>query len=198
MRINQALKSKANWWLPVLILYCMPARADIISYSGGGTFSASTASSAFSGPGETWGFSFQADSNPTVLEFGNGGFNFAFSNFSYFLSDSPVAIMPTFIRFFSPGNGGGFEICFNGTTVANCTDGFGNVSFSSPMYSGTTSAPTLLPGTFAMDLGVAVNSIGYDLGSTTVQATAVPEPSSLPMFATVLVALCGRRLYRLS
>jgi hypothetical protein len=65
------------------------------------------------------------------------------------------------------------------------------------MYSGTTSAPTLLPGSFPMDLGVAVNSVAYDQGGTTVQATAVPEPTSLSMFTTVLVALCGRRLYRL-
>jgi len=31
-----------------------------------------------------------------------GGFDFTFSNFSYSLDGSPVAIAPTFIRFFSP------------------------------------------------------------------------------------------------
>lgn len=188
------MKNLLKLLLPVLTLCCWaPAHADTISYTASGTFSASTPSSTFTGPSETWAFSFQADSNPVVLEFGNGGFNFGFSDFTYFLNGSPVAITPTFIRFFSPTNGGGFAICFNGTTFQNCTDDF-VTGFSAPaLYTGPTSAPTLLPGAFTMGVGVTVNSVGFDAGNTTLQAT--PEPSTLLTLAAGLLALGLLRLY---
>ena len=133
-----------------------------------------------------------------VLSFGNGGFNFAFSNFSYSLGGSPVAIAPTFIRFFSPGNGGGFEICFNRTTAATCTDGLGSPLFGPAMYTGTTAAPTLLPGQFTESFAAAVGSSTYIQSDTTVQASAVPEPSSLTLLtvASGLLALVKGRVHR--
>lgn len=191
------MKNIVKLLLPVLVLcsYWAPAHADTITYTSSGTFSASTPSSTFTGPSETWAFSFQADSNPVVLEFGHGGFNFAFSDFTYFLNGSPVAITPTFIRFFSPTNGAGFAICFNGTfpPLSNCTDDF-ITGFSAPaLYTGPTSAPTLLPGAFTMGVGVTVNSVGFDAGNITLQAT--PEPSTLLTLATGLLALGVRRRY---
>jgi hypothetical protein len=190
------MKSMMKLLLPVLALCCWaPARADTISYTASGTFSASIPSSTFTGPSETWAFAFQADTHPTILEFGNGGFNFAISSFSYSLNGSPVAITPTFIRFFRGGNGGGFAICFNGTNAQNCTDALG-FTFGPQMYTGMTSAPTLLPGPFTSDLGVVVNSAGFDLGNTTVQTTVTPEPSTLLALAAGLLALGVRcRLY---
>jgi hypothetical protein len=116
------MKSSVRLLLPVYALLWVPAHAGIISYSDSGTFSALTPSSAFAGPSEAWTFNFQADSNPAVSDVGNGGFDFAFSSFSYSLNSLPVAIQPTFLRFFSGTNGGGFDICFSGTTAASCTD----------------------------------------------------------------------------
>ena len=84
----------------VFALFPLAANAGTIFYSDSGTFSASTASSVFTGPSEAWAFSFQADTNPTPLfDVGGGGFSLTFSNFSYFLGGSPVAITPVFIRF---------------------------------------------------------------------------------------------------
>lgn len=134
-----------------------------------------------------------------VFSFGLGGFNFAFSNFSYSLNGSPVAITPTFIRFFSPGNGGGFLICFNGTTAATCTDGLGSPFFGPAMYSGMTSAPTLLPGQFTESFAAAVGSATYIQPDTTVLAVSnVPEPSSLTLLtvASGVLALAKGRMYR--
>lgn len=202
---TEANKKEIGWsWstsgvhrvLLVIALCCVSAHASTISYSDSGTFSAATPSSAFSGPSETWAFGFEADSNPTVLEFGQGGFDFAFSNFSYSLDGSPVTITPTFIRFFSGTNGGGFEICFNGTTVASCTDGLGTTTVGPQMYAGTTSAPTLLTGSFTFDgFAFAVSSTVYDQASTTVQATAAPELSTLLTLATGLLVLAGWRQF---
>ena len=204
--------------LPVLVLCWVPAHAATISYSDNGTFTSATPTTAFSGPSETWAFSFQADTNPTPLsDVGGGGFSLTFSNFSFFLGGSPVAITPVFIRFFSDANGGGFGICFDngpnahpggrtslpGGPNSTCTEelaAFGTDPIGAPggagtMYTGTTSAPTLIPGSFTSgQFGVAVGSTGYEQPTTTVQASAVPEPSTFLLLAAGPVVLGGRRL----
>ena len=64
----------------------------------------------------------------------------AFSDFSYTLGCLPVSISPSFVRF-SAFNGGGFEICFDGTTVGTCTDALATATFGWPqMYTGMSSA----------------------------------------------------------
>jgi hypothetical protein len=192
------MKSRIKLLLAVFVPCCVPAHASTILYTDSGTFTASTPSDSFgfSGPSETWAFSFEADTQPTVSNFGMGGFDFAFSDFSYSLDGSPVSITPTFIRFFSAPNGGGFEVCFNGTTVASCTDGLGTLIFpgSPQMYTGDTSAPELIPGAFTTAaFGVAVSSNGYTESNTTVLATETPEPSMLLPLAAGLLALGVRR-----
>src|SRR5262249_21159713 len=132
------------------ILFAASAAAGTILISSGGTFNnPSTPSSAFSGPNEPWNFSFLVDSNPVVSNVtlgGFAGFDAAFSNFSYLLNGSPVAITPTFIHFTSAANQGMFEICF--IPACNPTTG-GGFSFVGPqMYSGSESAPTILTGNF--------------------------------------------------
>ena len=191
------MKRGVTWLFLVLVVCWVPAYAGTISYTADGTFSSSAPTSSWTGPNETWAFAFDADRHPTVLEYGNGGFDFAFSGFSYFLNGSPVAITPTFLRFFAGHNGGGFMICFNGTTAANCTDGFATPFFDWPqLYTGPNSAPTMLTGEFTGDLGVAVNSTGYDAGNTTGVASAVPEPSTFMTLAAGLLASSGIRMYR--
>jgi hypothetical protein len=190
------VKTSLKCLLPVVAFCSVLAHADTISYGDSGTFSALIPNSTFSAPSDTWAFAFQADSDPTVSDVGMGGFDFAFSNFSYTLDGSPVAITPTFVRFFSAANGGGFEICFSGTTVPTCSEGLGTGFFNTQMYTGPTSAPTLLPGSFDLDeFGAVVDSVGFDLPNTTVLASAVPEPSTLLPLVAGLVALGLRRLY---
>jgi hypothetical protein len=190
------MKSRVQLLSAVFVLCWVPAHADTIYYSDSGTFSSSTPSDTFgfSGPSETWAFSFEADSNPAVSDTGMGGFSFAFSDFSYSLDGSPVAITPTFIRFFSGTNGGGFAICFDGTTFGTCSEGF--ATDGPQMYTGMPSAPTLIPGAFVQDgLGLISDSITYAEPNTTLQGTAVPEPSTLLTLATALLALGVRGLY---
>lgn len=182
--------------LPVLALCWTSAYADTITYRDSGTFSASTPSDAFgfSGPSETWAFSFQANVNPVVSDTGMGGFSFAFSDFSYFLNGSPVAITPTFIRFFSGTNDGGFAICFDGTTFGTCSEGL--ATDGPQMYTGTPTAPTLTPGTFLQDgLDVISDSTTFAEPNTTLVGT-VPEPTTLLTLAVGLMALGRRRLSR--
>jgi len=188
--------------IPAVLGSFVCACADtFLSYSNSGTFSASTPSDAFgfSGPSDKWSFSFKADSNPAPLsDVGMGGFDFPFSDFSYSLNGSPVAITPTFIRFFSGTNGGGWEICFNGASNATCTEGL--ATDGPQMYTGTTSAPTLIAGAFtSTGVGASVGSTGFPFSqpNNTMQAAAVPEPSTalLTLTALGLLVLGGRRLY---
>jgi hypothetical protein len=186
-------------FLLAVVLCGLPVHAATISYSDSGTFTTSTPTTAFSGAGEPWTFAFQGDSNPALSDVGMGGFDFAFSNFNYSLDGSPVTITPTFIRFFSGTNGGGFLICFNGTTTASCTDGLGSPLFGQPqMYTGTTAAPTLSTGSFSITSFAAfVSSTVFDQPNTTVLATGTaPEPSTLLTLAAGLLVLGGRRLHR--
>src|ERR1700694_5989243 len=113
-----------NRLLPVVVLCWVPAHAATIVYTDSGTFTASTPTTPFSGPSEAWAFAFQADSNPVVSPLGAGAFDFAFSNFSYTLDGSPVAITPIDITFFSATfpTDGGWDMCLNGTTT-NCLAG---------------------------------------------------------------------------
>ena len=162
----------------VFALLPLAAHAATILYSDSGTFSGSTPSTAFSAPNQTWAFSFQADSNPSIVEFGNGGFDFAFSNFSYVLNGSPVAITPTAIRFFTAANGGGFFICFGALPCGNGVFPNGLGTGGPQLYSGPNSAPTLLSGPFtSLPFTVTVNSISYNQANTTLQAAATQHPA---------------------
>src|SRR5579864_4065510 len=176
------MKTTLNrWLLPVFVLCSMAAHAATISYTDSGTFSASTPTTPFSGPSEAWAFSFQANTNPTVLESDAGSVDFTFSNFSYSLDNSPVAIVPTFIRFGSSTLGGGWLMCLNGTPT-NCLAGLSTLGAGPQMYTGTTSAPTLIPGAFTSTIfDVFLNhTLLFTQPNTTLNAAAaIPEPSTL-------------------
>lgn len=188
--------------LLVALALCVPAHSAIISYTDNGTFTSSTPNTPFSGPSETWAFAFQTDTHPMVLDSASeafGFFDFAVSNFSYSLNGSPVAITPTFIRFGSSPDNGGWLMCFHGTT-ALCNAGLSTLGAGPQMFSGNTSAPTLIPGAFTSDIfDVFVNMTSlFTQPNTTVVATlaTVPEPTTLLMVAASLALLGGRRLYR--
>ena len=163
------MNRKAYWFLSILAVSWVPVRASTITYSDSGTFSPSTATSAFSGPNETWAFSFQVDTNPTPVDFGNGGFDLPFSDFSYTLNGSPVAITPTAIRFFTGSNGGGFFVCFiEACGSGSFPSGLGTGFDWPQMFTGTTSAPVLTSGAFMGDFVAVVDPNSYPEPNTTI------------------------------
>jgi hypothetical protein len=189
------MKNRVKLLLPVFALYWVPAHAGTISYSDSGTFTASTPTTTFSGPSKTWAFSFQVDSSPVVSNVQLGiGFSPVFSNFSYTLNGSPVAVTPTSFSFLNGALGGGFSFCFI-NTPSPCTALSLNNSGPGPqMYTGLESAPTMLTGGFTLNTTFAVGTSLSTQPSTTVQAAAVPEPSTLLTLAAGLLAL-GVRIY---
>jgi len=101
-------------------------------------------------------------------------------------------LTPEFIRFYSGMNGGGFTICFIGTPPATCQDGLG--TYGAALYSGMTSSPTLSTGAFTSDeFGVIVGGTFYEQPNTTIDATAVPEPSILLPLAAAILLLAALR-----
>ena len=72
------MKRGVIWLFLVFAVYWVPAYADTISYADGGTFSSPIPISSWTNPNETWAFAFEVDRHPTVLEYGKGGFDFAF------------------------------------------------------------------------------------------------------------------------
>ena len=185
-----------------VLLFAASVSASTITISASGTFLTGTAASSFSGPDETWSFSFVVDTNPAVSNVNLGNyFDADFSDFTYYLDGSPVAITPVDIRFFSTLQYGGFEICF----ATPCeffnspTDGFDIIGLQ--MYSGSESAPTMLADSFTSTfLDVYVNSEEYNQPAhQSVLVVATPEPSSiLTLGSGLLLALAGRRLRRRS
>lgn len=185
------------WASLFAMLFAAGASASPISISGSGTFSSTTLSRPFSGPSETWAFSFIVDSNPAVSNVTSGTFDVAFSSFSYDLGGSPVAITPAAIQFLIAAGEGMFEICF----PAACGPTSGGFSFAGPqMYSGSTSAPTILTGDFtSTTFDMFYGTLLYTQPNVTVQAVAgVPEPMTLPLMGAGLLSLgflrlCGLR-----
>jgi hypothetical protein len=184
-----------------VVLLAASLSASTITISASGMFDKTTGSSAFSGPDETWAFSFVVDSMPAVSNVNPGNyFDVAFSDFEYSLNGSPVAIRPDDIRFFSASQYGGFSICF---TVAcsffnNPTDGFAFIEFPQ-MYTGSESAPTMQTGEFGPHvLYVFANTNQqYLTAFQDVLAVATPEPSTIPTLGGgILLGLAGLRLRR--
>ena len=179
----------------LLAVFCAAnASAASILISANGTFTASTASTAFSGPSQPFAFSYVVDSNPVVSNVNAGqGFNAAFSNFTYSLNGANVAIAPLAIRFFNGATTGMFAICF----VAACGPASSGLQFAGPqMYSGAESAPTILTGAFTST--TFVSYVGTALSSqtnVTVQAAAIPEPATVSLVATALLGIGLLRRY---
>ena len=175
-------------------LFVAGASAAPILISGNGTFSASTPTRPFSGASETWAFSFLVDSDPVVSNVTLGqDFDVAFSNFSYDLNGSPVAITPAEIRFISNAGEGMFLICF----PSACGPTSGGLALAGPqMYSGLESAPTILTGNFTSTaFDVFTGTVLYTQPNVTVQALAsAPEPMTLPLMGAGLLGLGFLRL----
>jgi MYXO-CTERM domain-containing protein len=171
------MKMRLFWFVATALIAQTAARAGIVTVSGSGTWGADAPVSIYTAPGESWSFSFELpdplDANPTSTA----------TNFQYFLNGSAVSTTLSSVEFFSPGDGGLFDLNF---ADGNSLNLYGDQAFSSPGLS-------LIPGVYSSNIDInAFTGPPDGNGSGTVTITsAVPEPSSIVAGGLGLLALAG-------
>ncbi len=131
-------------------------------------------------------FTWQLPSSPTISADNYlPGLAFAITDVTY--SENDIPQNPASLTFLSLPVGGGFFLF----------DTFqGVLSFGSQIYSGTEDAPTFLTGTFSLpDYFSSTDGNGIP---ATLTITPVPEPSSLMLLGTGMLALLGLALKKRS
>jgi RHS repeat-associated protein len=201
-------RGRSCFLLAALALYgASPARADIIySVSVSGQFGSGVTADQLAAPDGTWALSFDVDSNPAATNTDAFSFDAPFSDFTYLLNGSAVAVSPQSIRLYESGDGGLFTLFFGPET------GFFNgmpipeFSFSGgQVFSGTPGSPMILPGSYPVSDVTYSDAINYDdegaSGTVTIAApqSTVPEPSTFRLILTgVSLTLFARiRKFRL-
>jgi hypothetical protein len=178
----------------VLVGAAQIAVAGPLLVAAAGTYASLTPVSFFTAPLETWSLSFLIDSNPTSSSSSFGDFfTPAFSDFTYSLNGSPVAITPNQIMFRSvPANTPfilSFAVCWNTTCPGGTTEG---MAFdTSQLYTGSEFSPMIVPGVYATSEFFIDHGSSYLEPNTSLIIANAPEPSALLLSAIGLVALAG-------
>jgi hypothetical protein len=180
--------------------------ATLTTMSADGTFSNATPSSAFSGPDDTWSFSFQINTNPVVSDVDAGqAFDAAVTNFVYLLNGVATTATLADVRFFNSSVDGGFSICFSPPCVSIDYPTNGLSTTGQQMYTGSELSPTMLNNyTFtSATFVVCVNN--FPVGSVCPNSepdmevdVGSPEPSSWLLIGGGFLMLGSLRRYWLA
>ncbi len=178
------------------------ARASTLAVSVSGQFSSPQGNQASQlwAPNAKWSLSFATNSNPSVSNTDLLGFDAPFSQFSYQLNGSNVAAAPTSIRFATAGNLGLFTLFFGPESGYSNGNPIPEFSFEGPQaFSGLTTLPTLLAGSFNVSRWTYSDAVNYDDNTSpasVVTLAPVPEPATLWLLGMSGVALGFVRVRR--
>lgn len=138
--------------IAALAFLSVQAKGQVWTFSGSGTWASNAPNSKWTAPNSPWQFSVQLSLSPLPPAPGSGSpccppgataFDVYFSNFSYSLNGSPVSTAPLLIGYYTASAGGGI--------LLDDFDGLNNgflLGIGTQLFSGPTTSPTLLTGTF--------------------------------------------------
>jgi hypothetical protein len=189
--------------LVVALVSASTLSATLTTMSAEGTFSNTTPSSTFSGPDDTWSFSFQIDTNPVVSDVDSGqAFDAAVTNFVYLLNGVATTATLADVRFFSSSVDGGFSICFSPPCVSTDYPTNGLSTTGQQMYTGSELSPTMLnnytftSATFVVCVNnFPVNSVCPNSEPDIEVDVGSPEPSSWLLIGGGFLMLGSLRRY---
>ena len=172
---------------------CVLAAAGTLNVSVSGQFSSAITATQLADPGGDWALNFTMPSVPAVSNADSFGFDGAFSSFSYKLNAAVVEASPESIRF-STAEGFGLFTLFFGPESGYDSSGnaIPELSFEgAQVFSGWTSMPAILPGSYSVTSWNYSDSLNYDQhnypgDAVTITAASIPESSTvdLLLFAT--------------
>jgi hypothetical protein len=173
----------------VLCVNAPSAHAETLTVSVSGQFGSEVTTDQLAAPDASWALSFEVDSSPAASNSDALGFDAPFSDFSYMLNGSAVAVSPGEIRFFTSADGGLFTVFFGPETGFNNGMPIPEFSLSGGQaFSGTTAGPTITAGSYPVADVIYSDALNFDdegaSGTVTIKGTSstVPEPSSLWLF----------------
>ena len=188
----------------VSLIVCGIARADTLNVSVSGTFGAGVTTDAIAAPAESWALGFDVDMHPAPANPDVLGFDAPFSNFTYTLNGAAVAVTPEEVRFETTGDLGLFTVYFGPES------GFVNGSpipiFSfegAQAFSDVTTAPTILAGIYPVTDVLYTDASNFDdegaggvVTISTSTVTGVPEPSTVGLLGSAMIAVFARFGFR--
>jgi hypothetical protein len=178
--------------LAMSVAACGMASADTLLVSASGQFSSSdVADSPLVTAGGVFSLSFVVDTSPTPLadSVTLDSFDVPVEDFSYELNNSPVSVTPSEITFFTLADGGLFQVNIGSGFTGEAFDFEGDQAFS-----GTTTAPVFTIGQFAISTWTYTDPVNFDLETPASGSVFIaPEPSTLLLISSGLVALVGRK-----
>jgi len=170
--------------------WVLNANTVLVSVSGQFASTGVTADQ-LAAPNATWSMSFDVNNPPQETNVSSTGFDTTFTGFSYTLNGTSVSASPQNIRFFTAGGSqdGLFTVYFGPESGFQNGNPIPEFEFLGPqLFTGSTSSAAFSTGSFTGTEWIYSDVSNYDdhVTSTVVRLAAVPEPSTLPLFALPL------------